>query len=238
MATDIQEQVVGFYDVLARDSHHRYRSWEHCFQHFRQHSTFTTEDHLDVACLHLTFYLASWGMYRGSSALLWKDYRVHQQAVATLLDTKYSSLWDLHFSDATKDSRIVALVVSLSAALRSTYHQQITEVDGAPADFQATDTLITKLLLGTLGCTPACDRYFILGFRHAGRHYSRFSETFLADVLCFYRDHATEFQQTRDAIIQRGGVSYPPMKLVDMYFWRLGFNLLPEAKTDEPSDEA
>ena len=170
--------------------------------------------------------------------MLWKDYRIHQPAVATLLDSEYSTLWDLHLRDAADDSRIVALVVSLSDGLRATYHQHITEADGAPKDFQPSDTLITKLLLGTIGCTPACDRYFILGFRHTGLPYSRFSASFLTEVLRFYRNHAAEFQETRDAIMQRGGLSYPPMKLVDMYFWELGFNLLPEAKTDETTNEA
>jgi hypothetical protein len=238
MAGEIKAQVLAFYDRLASDSHHRYRSWEHCFAHFRQHSAFTTPTHIDTASLHLAFYLASWGMYRGSSALLWKDYRVHKPAVATLLDPAYSSLWGLHPRKEAEDGRVVALVVSLSDALRATYHRSITEVDGAPRDFQPSDTLITKLLLGTIGCTPACDRYFILGFRHAGLSCSRFNKSFLATVLRFYRDHEAEFQRTRDAIIKRGGISYPPMKLVDMYFWKLGVDLMPDAKADETTSEA
>ncbi|OYW72448.1 MAG: hypothetical protein B7Z37_24860 [Verrucomicrobia bacterium 12-59-8] len=233
MAGEIKKQILVFHDRLARDSHHRYRSWEHCFHHFRQRSTFTTPEHLDTASLHLAFYLASWGMYRGSSALLWKDYRIHQPAVAELLDSAYSSLWDLDLRDATDDSRIASLITLLSDGLRATYRQQITEVDGTPRDFQSSDTLITKILLGTLGCAPACDRYFILGFRHAGLTYSRFSKSFLIKVLRFYRTHATEFQETRDTIMQKGGISYPPMKLIDMYFWQLGCNLLPEAEIDE-----
>ena len=32
---------------------------------------------LDYLSLQLAFYLASWGMYRGSSFLIQKDYRVH-----------------------------------------------------------------------------------------------------------------------------------------------------------------
>jgi hypothetical protein len=92
--------------------------------------------------------------------------------------------------------------------------------------------------LGTIGCTPACDRYFILGFRHAGLSYARFSKGLVAKVLHFYREHAGEFQETHDAIKKRGGISYPPMKLVDMYFWELGYKLLPEAETDETTNEA
>lgn len=233
MMGEIKKQILAFYDRLACDSHHRYRSWEHCFHHYRQHSTFTTPDHLDTASLHLAFYLASWGMYRGSSALLWKDYRIHLPAVAILLNPAYSTLWDLDLRDANNDSRIATLITSLSDDLRATYRRQIAEVDGTPRDFQSSDTLITKILLGTLGCAPACDRYFILGFRHIGLPYSRFSKSFLVNVLRFYRTHTAELQETRDAIMQSGGVSYPPMKLIDMYFWQVGFNLLPEAENDE-----
>jgi hypothetical protein len=47
MAGEIKAQVLAFCDRLASDSHHRYRSWEHRFAHFRQHSTFTTK-HIDT----------------------------------------------------------------------------------------------------------------------------------------------------------------------------------------------
>lgn len=52
-----------------------------------------------------------------------------------------------------------------------------------------TDTLVTKVLLGTLGCIPAYDTFFING------------------VTCW------------------SGITYPVMKLADMYFWSLGYQL-------------
>jgi hypothetical protein len=212
MAHDIQKRVLKFYAPIARDPHHRLRSWEHCYLHFRRHATFTTPEHLDTAALHLAFYLASWGMYRGSTALLWKDYQVHTPVVATLLEPKYAKLWDFDLRDKS-----VPLVVSLAEALRSTYGQQFTGVGGTPR--LATDTLITKVLLGTMGCTPARDNYFVTGFRRAGFRCSRFGRNFLDQVLQFYRDHVREFEAARDVILERSGVAYPPMKLVDMYFF-------------------
>jgi hypothetical protein len=38
-----------------------------------------------------------------------------------------------------------------------------------------TDTLITKIMLGTVACSPACDRYFIAGFKAEGYAFSYFN---------------------------------------------------------------
>jgi len=237
MPNGIKEQVLAFYERLVSDPHHRYRSWEHCFAHFRNRVAFTSPEQIDTAALHLAFYLASWGMYRGSSALLWKDYRIHYPAISKLLDPEFVALWDLDLDDATDDSSTAELIVSLSTEVKAIYRRQITMIDGTPRDFKPSDTLITKILLGTVGCTPACDRYFILGFRQAGLRYSRFSTSFLGDVFRFCREHRDAFTETRDIIAQRSDTRYPLMKLVDMYFWKLGFDLLPEAEEDEATNE-
>lgn len=225
MPSEINDQVLAFYGKLASDPHHRYRSWEHCFSHFCRRAAFTAPEYKDTAALQLAFYLASWGMYRGSSALLWKDYRIHQGAVSELLAPQYDTLWDLRLDGAAGDSAIAELIVSLSNALRAIYHQEITAVDGTPRDFDATDTLITKVLLGTVGCTPACDRYFIDGFRHKGLVYSRFGKRFLCEVFQFCREHQDAFRETQSTITQRSGIRYPMMKLADMYFWETGSKL-------------
>ena len=54
---------------------------------------------LDYLSLQLAFYLASWGMYRGSSFLLQKDYRVHIPVVREILRNKYDSLAGIECKD-------------------------------------------------------------------------------------------------------------------------------------------
>ena len=44
-----------------------------------------TEEKIDFLSLHLGFYLASWGMMRGSTELLDKDYKIHIPAVKVIL---------------------------------------------------------------------------------------------------------------------------------------------------------
>lgn len=83
--TNIRHNILTFHQQLESDKNHRYLSWEHCFLHCKNHDAFSTEKDVDTASLHLAFYLASWGMYRGSSFLLWKDYRIHIPVVQELL---------------------------------------------------------------------------------------------------------------------------------------------------------
>jgi hypothetical protein len=238
MPSEIKDQILAFYSKLAADQHHRYRSWEHCFSYFSRRAAFTAPEHRDTAALQLAFYLASWGMYRGSGALLWKDYRIHQRAVSELLAPTYDNLWDLCFDDAARDSATADLIVSLSDALRATYREEITTVDGTSKDFDASDTLITKVLLGTVGCTPACDRFFIDGFRQQGLSYSRFSKRFLCEVFQFCREHQDGFRETQSLITEKSGIQYPMMKLVDMYFWEIGSKLSRKNQADQGQDRA
>ena len=72
-----------FYNDLKVDENGRYRSWEHCYSHFIK-ARGSQEIDYDYLSLQLAFYLASWGMYRGSSFLLQKDYKVHIPVVEEL----------------------------------------------------------------------------------------------------------------------------------------------------------
>ena len=80
-----------FYNDLKADENGRYRSWEHCYSHFIKARESKEVDY-DYLSLQLAFYLASWGMYRGSSFLLQKDYKVHIPVVKELLGEKYDAL--------------------------------------------------------------------------------------------------------------------------------------------------
>jgi len=50
---------------------------------------------------------------------------------------------------------------------------------------EATDTLVTKVLLGTIGCLPATDKFFKKGFQLAGFSYSCVNDRFVDRTLRF-----------------------------------------------------
>ncbi len=84
---------------------------------------------------------------------------------------------------------------------------------------------MTKIILGTFGCLPACDRFFIEGFKCAKFRYSSLNAKFLERILAFCRDNLRELRGEQESIERIGGMRYPLMKLIDMYFWQLGFEL-------------
>jgi hypothetical protein len=111
-----------------------------------------------------------------------------------------------------KNKRIVSTVLAAAEAIRDGYRPY-----GRP-----TDTLVTKVLLGTFGCLPACDRFFIAGFKKADLSYSCVNEPFVERVLRFCNDNIVELRREQARIEATGSVRYPLMKLVDMYFWQMG----------------
>lgn len=54
---------------------------------------------MDYLSLQLAFYLASWGMYRGSSFLLQKDYKIYIPVVEEVLKSKYDILFGMKCED-------------------------------------------------------------------------------------------------------------------------------------------
>ena len=88
--TQIEKKVLEFYSELIENENHRFESWEHCYINFKKtfKKTIITEREKDILSLHLAFYLASWGMYRGSSFILQKDYKVFYSVVDLLIAEK------------------------------------------------------------------------------------------------------------------------------------------------------
>jgi hypothetical protein len=214
----VQGKIEAYYKGMLSE-HHRYRSWEHCYGYFRKSHADGALADLDHAALQLGFYLASWGMYRGSSFLLQHTYTVHKSAIEQLVSPRFSPLWEREFGARADDEELVPVILDAIVAVRDAYAPFAQLADSGVA----TDTLVTKVLLGTLGCLPGCDRFFIDGFKSEGLSYSYLNERFIGRVLIFRKENLAELRSEQDAIERLGGMHYPLMKLIDMYFWQIGF---------------
>lgn len=211
----IVEEVTNFYGEMKSDPYHRFRSWEHCYSYFSS----DPKDH-EIASLHLAFYLASWGMYRGSSFLLQKDYRVHIGAVERILGRDNSVLRNLSLTQFSsgRDAKPTSELFDLIRSVKSWYKDNASTEDETA---NVTDTLATKILLGTLGCVPAYDRFFIAGLKLCGLSYSYLNKNNFEEMIAFCMEHKAEFMQAQANILSCG-IDYPIMKIIDMYFWKLG----------------
>lgn len=197
---------------IYNNPNHRYTSWEICFQAFGN-------DNLndETKTLHLSGYLASWGMYRGSSKLLSEyNYIIFKDLVPIL--NEYMDLRKEFLEESDYD-RFLEVVNKITTFLDE-------------RDIASTDTLITKIILGVYGCFPALDEYFQKGFKSYNNIKISISQknvfkTFYENIKSFYFANETIFDTKRREIRANRGIDYSPMKLIDMCFWEYG-NLLKE----------
>lgn len=212
----------------------RFKSWEYCHQAFvRSRERQLTEDDIDNLALHLSFYLASWGMYRGSSFILQRDYKAHKNIVRIVLQDKYNDLWDFNPVDKSGDElvRIASLADEAYKEINDNGYGEILERvildDGNDEDIvderKISYTLITKILMGTFAITPAFDRFFIDGLKkyNNANHMkgSSYSQERLVKLFEFVQSHEDELNVADNST----AFPYPMMKKVDMYFWEVGY---------------
>lgn len=221
--SDVAEEIEKSQSV----KYHRGKSWEHCYVFFRNYKKFRNDRKLlDHATLHLGFFLASWGMLRGSSFLLQKDYKFYAPIIETLIDSKYDGLWNFNFSEELEKQNFDLLFV-LKEDLRQVIIQNNHDSK------KPTDLLITKIIMATMGCVPAYDRYFKDGLKNwlkkkigpkkSKKNFSNFSKDSFKNLLDLSReDKELKKVYTELCLIKETNIKYPPMKLLDLYFWLEG----------------
>ena len=216
-------EVISKYHKLSRiDKHHRFKSWEHSFHFFSSHyKSLNDEKTFDHGCLHLAFYLASWGMLRGGAFLLQKDYRIHEYFLIDVVkNTKYFRYYDREFQLSMNRDSVVG-IDSLIKETTESYISNISQINGEDTLASVTDTLASKILLGVYGNVPAYDRYLKDALNLHGIS-QQFNEASLLELVDFYNSYRDEFEKCHQLFCENG-TYYTPMKLIDMYFWQVGF---------------
>ena len=253
MAESIREKNDRYYglikDLQPGDPDTRYKSWEYCHKAFieEKNKLLSNPDLpgrdriMDNLALHLAFYLASWGMYRGSTFLLQRDYKTHLKAVEIIMppytDPDIDKLWD-YDPEVLVIERANDLLFQKGGIywqIKDAYSGNDVSGEGVPSE-----TLITKILMGTFGCVPAFDRFLRRGIQD---YMSRYGKT------VSFKNHSYKLTQSLEtsspgtasesfkALAAFAGANkeqlqtegsdpqYPLMKCVDMYFWETGYEL-------------
>jgi len=131
----------------------RYASFDFCYNYFysfykkNKLSELANEENLQTSCLQVGFYLASWGMMRGSSFLLEKSVRNFSNLIITISKMN-PKLWEIDVADYNEEN------ISLLLGCK----QQIINALGK--ENKPSDTLVTKIMLGVFANIPAFDQYF------------------------------------------------------------------------------
>ena len=195
---EITKLLLRRFAEISKDKRSSDHQWEHCYKYFAGQPT----DH-DLGCLHLGFYLASWGMYRGSAKIRKFDHLILQPIVGQVLLPKYDPLRGASLKGVSDH---LGLLWNLVEEIRKMYRHAIP----------VTDTLLTKILMGTLGCTPAYDRYFRAGVATDGICQT-FSNKGFNSLVQHCQVRSEGFLEAQKQI-----PGYPIMRLVDMYYFAVG----------------
>ena len=218
---DFKKYMTSFFNSYNGDGKSRYHAYDHCKMCFNDNRDNPSEEQLDLMALHLFAYLASWGMLR-NSFLLQKDYKFLVPIVKLLCDKEYAELYNFNPFDADAEKHIdtiIALIKRLRKICTDDFY--ISDKTGEEVRInEPTDTLVTKILLGTLGCVPAYDDYLKAALKDKG-----FCQTCnprsIEELIGFAREHKTE-------ICSVNGLTqdlYPPFKIIDIYLWEYGLRL-------------
>lgn len=192
---EIRKSIEKYIEQL-RKPNHRFKSWEHCYKAFSDYSN------IDYLALQLAFYLASWGMYRGSSELLQKDYFIHMPIIEILKSNRNLRKDNVTCKDVDQINKVISTITK-------TYELR-----------NVSRTLTTKILLGTFGCTPAIDRYFKCGWKECEE--TKKLPINIENIVFFAERHKEEINFCKNII--PSDIIYPTMKIVDMYFWQIGYD--------------
>ena len=160
---DIQANLKKF--IGDRRPDQRYTSFDYCFNYFQsfreQHrvAQIAAKENMQVSCLHLGFFLASWGMFRGSTLALGRSAKQFVPIIDLIARTP-PSLWDVdaHNYSGQVCNQLVDQFWQIRKALR----------DPARARRYPTPTLATKIMLGVFGSVPAYDDFFRKGRKCEG----------------------------------------------------------------------
>lgn len=218
----LKDVLIKYHENSMQDEHHRYKSWEHCNNFFLQNQMNLDDPYIfDVACLHLAFYLASWGMLRGGSNLLQKDYLIHKYFIERVAkNEKYKKNFKYYEDGCLRDDYFEG-IESLIESTENAYIENINVVNGEKKNINVSDTLSSKILLGVYGCMPAYDRYLKIGLKLHGIR-TTYGRSSFEELRMFYNRNIDKFSSCYE-IFKADGVSYTPMKLIDMYFWQVGY---------------
>jgi hypothetical protein len=212
-----------------RDPEERNASFDYCFNYFQSFRdsgdipALANPENLQVSCLQLGFYLASWGMLRGSTDLLQKS-AMYLIPVVRAIATTDASLWaiDADCYDEPNIQRLLDLADKISGAL---------------PDISVTPTLKTKIMLGVFGSVPAFDDTFAEGCEAEGWGLvKKFDREALESIAAFYQRNAAVIDSDKYRVRTldfSGGYAmrrYTRAKVIDMALSTEGEKTGPERK--------
>ena len=209
------------YKELRKKPNARALSWEHCISQFaaafaNPKKSASDEKTVDLLSLHLGFYLASWGMERNSK-LMDFDYKIHAPFVRTLMG--YSDLFRKDLADFRDDPKAMERFTEMHKAVV----EHCSQFSKAKT-YIASDILVSKIILGTLGITPAYDRNVKKTVKKYGISVGMFSPTAFGEFASYFTKNHADITGRMTKEMQKLCPHYTRAKVIDGILWILGLD--------------
>lgn len=227
-APDIKEVVLDLFHKECTPEH-RYASFDYCYNYFQGSTAEQLETDMEKSCLELSFYLASWGMLRGSSFLLRKSARHYVPLIEYFIRLKEEEhdIWNIDANSYSNNSINTILEV----------YDEIRKLIIGREEVNRHIVLITKIMLGVFGCIPAFDEYFTRTFRDICREmpgrngFRSVNKNSLRHIKKFYEANQEVIEELRNEIHTLDFATgkptdrkYSRAKIIDMYGFAKSFN--------------
>lgn len=195
------------------------RSFDYCYNYFRTNDGDRLKLDMEKSCMVIGFYLASWGMLRGSSFLRKKS-AIYFEPLITYISALDKEYWqfDVDKYDAITINKIYDLYQGIKNKIVEGNAQHLT--------------LVTKVMLGVFGIVPAFDTNFKAFFKYLsdGQYgSSSFNKKTLEFIQQFYLDNQIEIDtlsaSTQTIDFKNGnptGLYYTKARIIDMYGFIIG----------------
>lgn len=242
------ESAVKLFIGLSRGFETRSKTWDDCHKCFGDihgrlkksgYLRTLSKDEKEIARLYLMNYLASWGMYRGSSFVLQYDSNIYKDIIDIIFDKDYNVLWDLKYEDLKQNtSDVIGKVCKVFNAIEKKLDEKriftmVEKVDwfnqyeknNNTSNTKVSRTLVSKILLGTICCMPALDTNFNTIVEHSSCKISNYIP-FLFEMilekgnLSDYDDNPCGYNVFEK--LSEADSEFPLMKIVDMAFFTIG----------------
>lgn len=222
MGIDVQKNINTFTNEFKKE-HHRYSSFDHCFVYFQTNKGKNLIKNKELSCLHLGFYLASWGMYRGSSFLLQNSYMIYSDLIDYLskIDSKF---WNIDIDSYTDEN--IDKILDVYKGIKNKLFKDKKH---------KSETLITKIMLGVFGNIPAFDTYFKKGIKSInGDGMQAISKNNLVKIKKIYEEYQKIYdkQNIKCTTVDNNNpeIKYTKAKLIDMTFFIEGMKIAKKNK--------
>lgn len=203
----------------------RLKAWEFLYEYVWDESRknwadLISEDQIETTALHIGFYLANWGMFRGSSGLLKNSNLDLMKNLARLLfEGDGPELLELSMHNFSADDP------------KLVYHQKLMDsvlgsMELLASNVSWTDTLKTKILMGVWGECPALDRFYISACRDLFPRHTYITSA-SGKGLTALVEAVRELNPSPSLRLETGRLKlpYPTARILDMAFFQYGLEL-------------